>query len=460
MIKCIIFDLDGVLIDSREMHYDTLNSAIEKIDPSLVISKNEHLAKYDGLSTTKKLQILNKEKNLDPKHFDFIWREKQKATIDVLDMLTIDDRLINIFSTLKSKGYQIGVCSNSIRNSVKISLLRLGVLEYVDVFLSNEDVSRPKPYPEIFWQCMKRLNTTALETLIIEDSHVGRTAALNSGANLLAVENSTSINLDMILNEVQKIDNKTQSINSVPWRDSTLNVLVPMAGLGSRFADAGYIFPKPLIEVNNKPMIQVVVENLNIEAHYIFIVQKEHYEKYNLKQVLSLISPGCDIIQIDGVTEGAACTTLMAKELINNSNPLLISNADQFLEWSANDCMYAFSADSIDGGILTFESTHPKWSFAKLGDDGLVCEVAEKKPISSNATCGVYYWKHGSDYVKYATSMIEKNIRTNNEFYVCPVFNEAIQDNKKIKIKHIDKMWGLGTPGDLQYFLDNYEKNS
>jgi dTDP-glucose pyrophosphorylase len=307
---------------------------------------------------------------------------------------------------------------------------------------------------------MKRLNTTALETLIIEDSHVGRTAALNSGANLLAVENSTSINLDMILNEVQKIDNKTQSINSVPWRDSTLNVLVPMAGLGSRFADAGYIFPKPLIEVNNKPMIQVVVENLNIEAHYIFIVQKEHYEKYNLKQVLSLISPGCDIIQIDGVTEGAACTTLMAKELINNSNPLLISNADQFLEWSANDCMYAFSADSIDGGILTFESTHPKWSFAKLGDDGLVCEVAEKKPISSNATCGVYYWKHGSDYVKYATSMIEKNIRTNNEFYVCPVFNEAIQDNKKIKIKHIDKMWGLGTPGDLQYFLDNYEKNS
>ena len=137
----------------------------------------------------------------------------------------------------------------------------------------------------------------------------------------------------MILHEIERINNKTKSVNSVPWRDSNLNVLVPMAGLGSRFADAGYIFPKPLIEVNNKPMIQVVVENLNIEAHYIFIVQKEHYEKYNLKQVLSLISPGCDIVQVDGLTEGAACTTLMAKELINNDSPLLISNADQFLEW-------------------------------------------------------------------------------------------------------------------------------
>jgi len=182
MIKSIIFELDGVLIDSREIHYETLNSAIEKVDPNLKISKNEHLAKYDGLSTTKKLQILNKEKNLDPKHFDFIWKEKQKATIDIFDNLKSNDELIRIFANLKSKGYLIGVCSNSIRNSVKIVLLRLGLLEYVDVFLSNEDVARPKPYPEIFWQCMQRLNTTSLETLIIEDSHVGRTAALNSGA--------------------------------------------------------------------------------------------------------------------------------------------------------------------------------------------------------------------------------------------------------------------------------------
>ena len=120
--------------------------------------------------------------------------------------------------------------------------------------------------------------------------------------------------------------------------------------------------------------------------------------------------------------------------------------------------MYAFSADAIDGGILTFEAHHPKWSYAKLGEDGFVEEVAEKRVISDNATVGVYYWKHGKDYVKYAEQMIAKNVRVNNEFYVCPVFNEAIADNKKIRIKKINKMWGIGTPEDLNYFLDQRKK--
>jgi dTDP-glucose pyrophosphorylase len=209
--------------------------------------------------------------------------------------------------------------------------------------------------------------------------------------------------------------------------------------------------------VADKPMIQVVVDNLNVEAHFIFIVQKEHYEKYNLKQLLNLIAPNCDIVQVDGLTEGAACTTLLAKELIGNDQPLLIANSDQFIEWNSNECLYAFTADGIDAGIVTFKATHPKWSFAKVGDDGFVTEVAEKNPISDIATVGIYYWKKGSDYVKYANQMILKNIRVNKEFYVCPVFNEAIADGKKIRVKNIEKMWGIGTPEDLKYFLENYK---
>jgi len=236
-----------------------------------------------------------------------------------------------------------------------------------------------------------------------------------------------------------------------------MNILVPMAGGGSRFASAGYTFPKPLVEINGKPMIQTVVENLNIEANYIFIVQKEHYEKYNLQYLLKLIKANCKIIQVDGITEGAACTTLLAKEFINNDEPLITANSDQFVEWNSNECLYAFNADGIDGGILTFEATHPKWSFAKIGEDGFVSEVAEKKPISNNATVGIYFWKRGCDYVKYCEQMIEKDIRINGEFYVCPVFNEAINDGKKIRAKKIDKMWGLGTPEDLNYFLEHYE---
>jgi len=204
-------------------------------------------------------------------------------------------------------------------------------------------------------------------------------------------------------------------------------------------------------------MIQVVVDNLNIEATYIFVVQKEHREKYNLDTLLNLITPGCKIVEVDGITEGAACTTLLAKEYINNDAPLVMANSDQFLEWDSNEFMYKMIEHKVDGGIVTFTATHPKWSFAKLNENGFVTEVAEKNPISDVATVGVYYWAQGKDYVKYAEQMIEKNVRVNNEFYVCPVFNEAIGDGKQIKTFHIEKMWGLGTPEDLKYYLENHK---
>tara|TARA_R100001509_G_scaffold2080_1_gene1722 strand:- start:1386 stop:2090 length:705 start_codon:yes stop_codon:yes gene_type:complete len=232
-----------------------------------------------------------------------------------------------------------------------------------------------------------------------------------------------------------------------------MNILIPMAGAGSRFEKAGYTFPKPLIEVHGKPMIQKVVENLNLKGRYIFIVQKEHYERYALNYLLPLIAPGCEIVQVDQMTEGAACTTLLAKKFIDNDAPLITANSDQFIEFEdgwQNDLL-----PSNDGHILTFKATHPKWSFAKVSD-GLVSEVAEKKPISDTATVGVYHWSKGSDYVKYAEQMIAKDIRVNNEFYVCPVFNEAIQDGKSIGTIPVKKMWGLGTPEDLRTFLSDY----
>jgi len=301
---------------------------------------------------------------------------------------------------------------------------------------------------------MMALTATPASTIIVEDSHIGRKGALASGANLLAVENSDDLDWSKLKNMIDLTESKNKEI-SVPWKDSKLNVLIPMAGAGSRFAQQGYTFPKPLIEVHGKPMIEVVVRNLNIEANYIFIVQKDHYEKYNLKYLLNLIAPNCKIVQVDGLTEGAACTTLLAKELIDNGDPLVIANSDQYIEWNSNECMYAFSADSIDGGILTFKAHHPKWSYVKLNETGFVAEVAEKRVISDDATVGIYYWKKGSDYVKYAEQMIDANIRVNNEFYVCPVFNQAIADNKKIRIKSVDGMWGIGTPEDLTYFLNN-----
>jgi len=453
--KLIIFDLDGVLVDSREIHYEALNRALANLCEDYVININEHLSLYDGLPTSKKLTMLTEKKGLPVDKHQQIWEDKQKATFDIFYTLENDHELMFYFQQLKNKDFLICVASNSIRNTVKIALIKLGLLEFVDYYVSNEDVNRNKPFPEMYWKCMTVCNAIPKNTVIFEDSHIGRQGALDSGANLIPIENRKNLSQTKI-DQAIKILTRSD-ITLIPWKSEKMNVLVPMAGAGSRFAAAGYTFPKPLIEVNGKPMIQVVVENLNIEATYTFIVQKEHYEKYSLHYLLNLITPNCNIVQVDGLTEGAACTTLLAKEFINNDSPLVIANSDQFVEWNSNECLYAFHADTVDGGIITFKATHPKWSYAKISNEGFVSEVAEKKPISNNATVGIYFWKSGSDYVKYAEEMIRKNIRTNNEFYVCPVFNEAIQDGKKIRVKEIKKMWGIGTPEDLNYFLENYK---
>jgi dTDP-glucose pyrophosphorylase/predicted HAD superfamily phosphohydrolase YqeG len=363
-----------------------------------------------------------------------------------------------LFKELKNRGLQIWVASNSIKKTVKLYLLKLGLIEYVDEFISNEDVINSKPNPEMYLRCMVNTSISPKETIIVEDSYVGITAANKSGANVCIVKNSTETTKNKILSFIDKVNGENEY--KTTWEEPNMNILIPMAGAGNRFMTAGYTFPKPLIEVHGKPMIQVVVENINIKGKYTYIVRKEHHEKYNLQYLLNMITPNCNIVCVDHLTEGAACTTLLAKDLINTGDPLLIANSDQFIEWDSSSFMYSMTSGICDGGILTFDNTHPKWSYVKTNNDGYVIELAEKKVISNMATVGIYYWKRGSDYVSYAEQMINKNIRVNNEFYVAPVYNESISDNKKIKIFNIEKMWGIGTPEDLDYFLKNYKGSS
>jgi hypothetical protein len=454
MIKSILFDLDGVLIEAKEIHYKTLNQAItEVVGEEYNISYQEHLSIYDGLKTNDKLDLLSQRKGLPSQSHKQIWLRKQELTVDELVRLRPNEKLISLFSSLK-QNYKLVCCSNSIKQTVHISLNKIGVYGFFDFVLSNEDVNNPKPHPEIYWKAMSELGVLPEETVIIEDSPHGLLAAARSGANILRVIDPKDLSLSKIEDKICKVEKRTQY--PPKWQGDKMNILIPMAGAGSRFEAAGYTFPKPLIDVNGTPMIQTVVENLNVEGTFIFVVQKSHRVKYNLDSMLNLIAPGCKIVEVDGVTQGAACTTLLAKEYIDNDQPLLMANSDQFLEWNSNEFMYKMQEQNAEGGIVTFTATHPKWSFAKIDDLGYVTEVAEKNPISNVATVGVYYWQKGSDYVKYAERMIEKNIRVNNEFYVCPVFNEAISDGKKIKTYQIEKMWGIGTPEDLTFFEENY----
>lgn len=445
----IIFDLDGTLVDCKDLHFEAFNRALIQLG-FRAIRRDEHLAKYDGLPTKKKMDLLN----IPYVQRDALWRIKQGSTLAVIsETIKPNLRISDVLRKLQNDGHQLVCASNSVRATMEFMLVQSGLRDFFAATYSNEDVKTPKPHPEIFMRAMLDFGVSPKETLIVEDSHIGRRAAQESGAYLCGVRDSSEVTYENIVRAMPK-----DATVKPKWQGKNLNVLIPMAGAGSRFEQVGYSFPKPLIDVGGKPMIQMVVENLNIDAHHIFIVQKSHYEKYSLQYLLNLIAPGCDIVQVEGITEGAACTTLLAKEFINNENPLLISNCDQYVEWDSNEFLYSSSDAAINGSILTFEATHPKWSYVKTDENGWVTEVAEKVVISNQANVGIYYWQRGSDYVKYAEQMISADRRVRNEFYVAPVYSEAIADGKKIKTFNVSRMLGCGTPEDLQEFLKEYNK--
>ncbi|HEC2672377.1 TPA: glycosyltransferase family 2 protein [Campylobacter jejuni] len=235
-----------------------------------------------------------------------------------------------------------------------------------------------------------------------------------------------------------------------------MNIVIPMAGLGSRFAKAGFDKPKPFIDVLDKPMIVRVLENLKYkDARYILIARKEHLTKE--KKLVDEIKNNFNVefIPIDKLTEGTACTVLYARKYINNDMPLMIANSDQIVDINIADFINDSFKRGLDGSILTFidKEKNPKWSFAKLNND-LVVEVKEKEAISEFATVGIYFFNKGKIFVESAIDMIIENDRVNNEFYTCPVYNYAIKSGAKIGIYNIDfsKMYGIGTPEDLEIF--------
>ena len=310
MVKLIIFDLDGVLVEAKNIHFDALNKALGKY----AISWNEHLSTYDGLKTYQKLDMLSKEKDLPVDDHQSIWESKQKHTLTMLSNLVPNAELQTLMSKLVDDGYKIAVASNSIRKTVLTVLSKLGIMEYMDLVVSNEDVENSKPHPEMYWQAISKMKCLPEETLIIEDSPYGLLAAARSKSYILRVKNPKEVTIKNIYNKLKQIKMGDKQITPA-WRDDKLNVLIPMAGAGSRFESAGYTFPKPLIEVKKKPMIQVVVENLNIKANFIYVVQKSHREKYNLDALLSLITPGCKIVETEGMTEGSCLYSTISQRI-------------------------------------------------------------------------------------------------------------------------------------------------
>ena len=299
---------------------------------------------------------------------------------------------------------------------------------------------------------MAHAGVSVKETLILEDSKNGKLAASLSGAFVCDVDNTKDVKYSLIKNNIIAADT---SINIKYPIKNKVNILIPMSGAGSRFTKEGYKKPKPLIDVNGFPMIKMVVDNINVDATFTFIVQSKHKEDYMLDIILPLIAPGCNIVETASLTRGAAESCLLAKEYINNDNHLFIINSDQYIEWNSSDFFYNAVSNNYDGMILTFKepSLDPKWSYVKE-ENGFIVEAKEKEAISDIATVGGYYFNKGSEFVSAAEEMIANNETVNGEFYVCPVYNLLINQGKKIKSYNIDEFYGTGTPEDLNKFLN------
>jgi dTDP-glucose pyrophosphorylase len=233
-----------------------------------------------------------------------------------------------------------------------------------------------------------------------------------------------------------------------------LNIVIPMAGAGSRFAKAGYTLPKPLIPVNGVPMIRVVIENLRPSCphRFIFLAQQKHIEEFSLRCRLSDWAPGCEIVPVAGLTEGAACTVLLAKALIENDDALMIANSDQYVDTDIDSYLSALELN--DGLIMTMPSQDPKWSYVGFSESGLVQQVVEKKVISDEATVGIYNYRKGRDFVRAASRMVAEGNRQNGEFYVAPAYDYLISEGARIVTRNVgDAMHGIGIPGDLESFV-------
>lgn len=450
MIQALVFDLDGVLVDAADWHAQALNKALGLFGYS--ISPEEHESTYNGLPTLVKLQMLSKHRGFPIALHGFVNEMKQKFTREIfLRECRPRPEVTAAIHHLRNEGFRVAVASNSARVTVDLALAGLELDQAFDVVLSHEDVGRSKPDPEIYRECFRRLDVQPREALILEDSEPGIRAARDSRAHVMVVKDPAEVTLGNILRQVKLAE-------AAEGAQATVEILIPMAGKGQRFIDAGFPRPKPFISVLGRPMIEWVVENLRpvgVPHVFTFLVNEDHLRHEPHRKLLERIAPGSRIVPVPSTTEGAACTALLASDALALERPLIIANSDQFVEFDCADFIARSQAADCDGNILTFPAEDPKWSYALVDETGGVLEVAEKKPISPHATVGIYYFRTAAAFVESAQRMIRLDRRTGEEFYVCPVYNELIALGGKVRTYGIPAaaMHGLGTPEDLDAFL-------
>ncbi len=240
-----------------------------------------------------------------------------------------------------------------------------------------------------------------------------------------------------------------------------LTIVIPMAGLGTRFSRAGFIQPKPLIPIHGQPMIRWVISNLTPKTRhrFVFVVLRDHLENYPLLGELGRWAPNSDVVAVDSVTQGAADTVLKASHLLDSSAPLVIANSDQWINASFEDFISLNEQIGTAGCIMTMRASDPKWSFVEIDKTGAITRVAEKDVISETATVGIYGFAQAGLFIESARKMVTKGAKVKGEYYVAPVYNTLIHGGARVTSFDVgvesEGMFGLGTPEDLAIFASS-----
>lgn len=435
MNKLAIFDMDGVLCSLKDMHFRALNDALIQ-HGDFPISREDHLTRFDGLPTKKKLQMLG----YSLQDAQDIQALKQKLTLALLpEYVKPDPELAILLHSVYESGFLLAVASNACQETVDACLKLLSVDCQFSWAVSPSANLRPKPSPDMYLWIMKAADACPATTIIFEDAPAGLKAAHASGAKVVQVNGE--------LDHLEVLEAIAQERLAYRYQWPELEVLMPMAGEGSRFRESGYHCGKPSIDVEGKSMAQAAFDSLGIDTMPTCLIRNRMAMVWAFQ------------IMLDKPTRGTTETCLKAKQLLDD-DPLLIANCDQILEWDHVAFYYFAQNTALDAIIVTFGCPEPdnKWSYCEVGNDGLVKRVAEKDPISAIGCTGVWFWKHGSDFVKYAEELIAKDIRVNGEYYLSLCYNLAIADGKKVGTFRVEKFHSLGTPELLDTYLKRNAK--
>lgn len=447
-IDAIVFDLDGTLVETRDLHKRALNAAILKVAGlSFVISDDEHAARFDGLSTAQKLRMLNIHKGLAPEMNKAIWDAKQLLTDELVRKeVRPDERIVTMFKTLRAMGFPIGVASNCIRSSVDLILKQIGLYDLVDMSLSNDDVEQAKPAPDLYLRAAKSFGTMPDRLLVIEDAPFGWQAALMAGAHLTRVSCPDDVTLEAVLGRVGELNAAKPPIT----------VIVPLAGEHTvvHTAQGGRQALHPCTyDVAGVAALQHALRSLASRRHprkIVFVVRGNELPDSLLLKCAEY-GP-CAVVRLDAPSRGAACSAIAAAAHIHPDAPMLIFDGCHVVEWGDNHDIDTLLEARTDAAITVVHSTDSRWAYVDVDAEMNVLQVQEKLPISRLACTGLYLWKTGASFLHDAQASVQKNARMQGRFYIAPVLNELLMRAGTVSTVEVRQMLSLRTPAEIREF--------